>query len=177
MPATLAGVPLDRLILEITEHETVAHYSRLNRALDPMRSQGLRVAVDDMGAGYSSLRHILQIRPDLIKLDMSLCSGIDKDPARRALASALISFSREIDSQLVAEGVETEEERDVLRSLGVNLVQGFLLGRPSTLGEQKGLLGYSLRTAGPSDKRSQAAKGASESRDASERLKLPLPCR
>ncbi|MDP8913144.1 MAG: EAL domain-containing protein [Pseudomonadota bacterium] len=131
MPATLAGVPLDRLILEITEHETVAHYSRLNRALDPMRSQGLRVAVDDMGAGYSSLRHILQIRPDLIKLDMSLCSGIDKDPARRALASALISFSREIDSQLVAEGVETEEERDVLRSLGVNLVQGFCWdGRP-----------------------------------------------
>jgi EAL domain-containing protein (putative c-di-GMP-specific phosphodiesterase class I) len=142
--SALSGIPLDRLILEITEHETVSHYSRLNRALAPLRSQGLRVAVDDMGAGYSSLRHILQIRPDLIKLDMSLSSGIDKDPARRALASALISFAREIDSELVAEGVETEEELDALRSLGVNLVQGFLLGRPSRLEEQRELLSCSL---------------------------------
>lgn len=140
LDTALSGVPLHRLILEITEHEAIAQYSRLNRVLAPLRRQGLRLAVDDMGAGYSGLRHILQLRPDLIKLDMSLSRGIDEDPARRALASALISFSREIDSELVAEGVETEGELDTLRSLGVNLVQGFLLGRPATLDQQQELL-------------------------------------
>ncbi len=136
----LASAPLHRLILEITEHDTVSQYSALNKALAPLRQRGLRVAVDDMGAGYSSLRHILQIRPDLIKLDISLSQGIDRDPARRALTSALISFCREIGSELVAEGVETEEQLQMLRSLGVNLVQGFLLGRPLLLAEQDHLL-------------------------------------
>lgn len=138
--AALEGAPLKRLIVEVTEHDTVAHYSSLNRALAPFRRQGLRVAVDDMGAGYSSLRHILQIRPDLIKLDVSLSRDIDKDPARRALASALISFAREMDSQLVAEGIETDGELQTLRSLGVNLVQGFLLGAPRRLDEQEDVL-------------------------------------
>ena len=136
----LSSAPLDRLIVEITEHESVTRYSALNRTLKPFRRRGLRVAVDDTGAGCSSLRHILQIQPDLIKLDASLSQGVDKDPARRALSSALISFAREIGSELVAEGVETGEELATLRSLGVNIVQGFLLGRPLLLKEQEGLL-------------------------------------
>lgn len=127
----LRSVPLDRLIVEITEHEAVTRYSGLIDALAPLRRAGLRVAIDDMGAGFSSLRHILHVKPDIIKLDMALSQGIDKDPARRALASALLSFSRETGSQLVAEGVETASELDTLRSLGVNVVQGFLFGRPS----------------------------------------------
>jgi EAL domain-containing protein (putative c-di-GMP-specific phosphodiesterase class I) len=138
--AIMSAASIDRIILEITEHETVTRYSALNRTLDPLRKRGLRLAVDDMGAGYSSLRHILRLRPDIIKLDMSLSQGINQDPARRALASALISFSREIGSVLVAEGVETEEDLHTLQSLGVNVIQGFLLGRPLPLSEQDQIL-------------------------------------
>jgi len=139
--AMLEGAPLKRLIVEITEHDTVSHYCALNRALAPLRTQGLRVAVDDMGAGYSSLRHILQIRPDLVKLDVSLSRDIDKDPVRRALASALVSFARDTNSELVAEGVETKGELETLRSIGAEVVQGFLFGSPKPLTEQPALSG------------------------------------
>lgn len=132
----LGPLPLDRVIVEITEHETVSRYADLNRILRPSRKRGLKIAIDDVGAGYSSLRHILQVQPDLIKLDMSLSQKIDMDPARKALATALVSFSREIGSELVAEGVETDGELDAIRKLGVHLVQGFLIGRPARLSEQ-----------------------------------------
>ena len=127
----LLAAPLDRLILEITEHEAVDCYGALLHALAPLRELGLRLAVDDTGAGYSSFNHILQMKPDMIKLDMSLSRGINRDPARRALASALISFAAEIGSQLVAEGVETPAELRILGALGINIVQGHLVARPS----------------------------------------------
>jgi EAL domain-containing protein (putative c-di-GMP-specific phosphodiesterase class I) len=111
----LSSAPLDRIIIEITEHEAVTRYSALKKALAPLRASGMRVAIDDMGAGFSSLRHILQLRPDIVKLDLTLSQGIDKDPTRRALASALVSFSRETGSELVAEGVETACELETLR--------------------------------------------------------------
>lgn len=126
----LEGAPLQRLILEITEHETVANYEALMRVLAPLRSRGLRIAVDDAGAGHSTFRHILKIRPDLIKLDISLIQHIDSDPDRRALATALIAFSREIGSELVAEGVETDAEFNTLTKLGVNIFQGYLFSEP-----------------------------------------------
>lgn len=126
-------VPLDRLIVEITEHEVISQYALLNKALKPLRKRGLRVAVDDMGAGYSSLRHMLQVRPDIIKLDMSLVRGIDADPARRALTSALVNFSREAGNLLLAEGVETDAELRALKALEVDLVQGYLMGKPQPL--------------------------------------------
>jgi EAL domain-containing protein (putative c-di-GMP-specific phosphodiesterase class I) len=129
--AALEGAPLKRIIVEITEHDAVSRYSALIDALAPLRSAGLRVAIDDMGAGFSSLRHILLLKPDIIKLDMALSQGIDRDPARRSLASALVAFSRETGSQLVAEGVETESELHTLRNLGVKVVQGYLFGQPS----------------------------------------------
>jgi EAL domain-containing protein (putative c-di-GMP-specific phosphodiesterase class I) len=138
--AVLANAPLRRLIVEISEHETVGCYSRLNAALEPARKQGLRVAIDDMGAGYSSLRHILQIRPDMIKLDISLSSDIQHDPARRALASALVSFAREIGCELIAEGIESEGDLSTVKALGINRAQGFLLGRPLAIAEQEELL-------------------------------------
>lgn len=136
----LSSLPLERVIVEITEHESVRRYSELNCVLDPLRKRGLKVAIDDVGAGYSSLRHILQVRPDLIKLDMSLSQRVDVDPARKALATALVSFSRDIGSQLVAEGVETDGELATLRELGVEMVQGFLVGRPARLAELRPLL-------------------------------------
>ena len=130
---TLNGLPLEKLVLEITEHATVSDYSKLLEALAPLRTKGIRLAVDDAGAGYASFRHILQLQPDIIKLDMSLTRDIDTDSARRALASALILFAHETGSKIVAEGVETASELKVLRSLGVNKAQGYLLGRPAPL--------------------------------------------
>jgi EAL domain-containing protein (putative c-di-GMP-specific phosphodiesterase class I) len=126
----LNGMPAERIVLEVTEHAHVDDYDCLLRALQPLRIDGLRLAVDDAGAGYSSLQHILQLQPDLIKLDMALTRNIDLDPARWALASALVVFARETGSRIIAEGVETESELKALRSVGIENAQGFLLGRP-----------------------------------------------
>lgn len=131
--ALLAGAPGERVVLEITEHAGVGDYDGLLGALEPLRGRGVRVAVDDAGAGYASLRHILQIRPDIIKLDASLTRNIGADPARRALAAALTAFARETDCLIVAEGVETAAELDTLRRLGVEKVQGYHLSRPLPL--------------------------------------------
>jgi EAL domain-containing protein (putative c-di-GMP-specific phosphodiesterase class I) len=129
----LDGLPLDRIVLEITEHSDVENYDTLMSVLEPLRGQGLKLAVDDAGAGYSSLRHILNVRPDYIKLDMDLVRHIDLDPARRALASALISFADDTDSCIIAEGVETASELATLQALGVEQAQGYFLGRPMPL--------------------------------------------
>jgi EAL domain-containing protein (putative c-di-GMP-specific phosphodiesterase class I) len=126
----LNGMPAERIVLEITEHAHVENYDRLLDALQPLRMRGVRLAVDDAGAGYSSLQHILQLRPDLIKLDMGLTRSIDLDPARRALASALVAFARDTGSEIIAEGVETASELHALRSIGVEKAQGYFLGRP-----------------------------------------------
>jgi EAL domain-containing protein (putative c-di-GMP-specific phosphodiesterase class I) len=131
----LEPIDLKRIVLEITEHARVSDYDALTQALRPLRNAGMRVAIDDAGAGYSSMRHILHIEPELVKLDISLTRGIDADPKRRALASALIAFARETGTAIVAEGVETQAELQALLSLGVTSVQGYLLGRPMTLAE------------------------------------------
>jgi PAS domain S-box-containing protein len=124
--------PLDRLVLEITEHESVPDYKPLTNTLGYARSLGLRLAVDDAGSGYASFRHILTLRPDYIKLDRDLTAGIDTDAARRALASAVVMFALELDAVVTAEGVETAGELDALCSLSVDAAQGYYLARPST---------------------------------------------
>ncbi|HUF59502.1 MAG TPA: EAL domain-containing protein [Actinomycetota bacterium] len=123
----------DRIVLEITEHEAIEDYGALAEALAPLRERGLRVAVDDVGAGYASLRHALQLAPDMVKMDISLTRGIDRDPGRRALATALISFAAETHMTIVAEGIETAGELHALRELGVRYGQGFYLARPAPL--------------------------------------------
>ena len=122
-----------RLVIEITEHEAIEDYGSLVDALAPLRARGARVAIDDAGAGFASLRHTLRIAPDIVKLDMSLTRGIDSDRAKRALASAMVSFAKDMDFALVAEGIETEEELTTLRELGVGLGQGFFLAEPGPL--------------------------------------------
>jgi EAL domain-containing protein (putative c-di-GMP-specific phosphodiesterase class I) len=94
---------------------------------------GVRVAVDDAGAGYSSLRHVVDLHPNIIKLDLAFTREIDTDPARRAVAAALVDIQRQMNSVVVAEGVETEAELNVLVELGVRYVQGFLMCRPTSL--------------------------------------------
>jgi EAL domain-containing protein (putative c-di-GMP-specific phosphodiesterase class I) len=132
-PGVLDGMPAGRIVLELTEHAYVDDYTRLLDALGPLRQRGIRVAVDDAGAGYSSLQHILHLHPDFIKLDMSLTRNIDRDLPRRALASALIGFARDTGSRIIAEGVETASELLALRALGVEKAQGYFLGRPLPL--------------------------------------------
>ena len=100
-----------------------------------MRASGVRLAIDDAGAGFASLRHILLLRPDFIKLDVSLTRDIDTDVARRALARGLTSFGTEIGTTIVGEGVETANELRTLQELGVGTAQGYFLGRPTALDE------------------------------------------
>jgi len=129
----LQRLPASRVVLELTEHTRIDDYQLLLEKLAPLRRIGVRIAVDDAGAGYAGLRHVLSLRPDILKLDIELTRGIDTDPARRALATSLVSFSREIDAVIIAEGIETEEELDTLRRLGIPLGQGYLLARPGDL--------------------------------------------
>ncbi|WP_019604957.1 EAL domain-containing protein [Teredinibacter turnerae] len=121
---------LSNLVLEITEHDVVRDYSAIGAILAPLRSRGARLAVDDAGAGYASLRHILLLKPDIIKLDISLIRNINRDSDKQALASALVEFSHRCKYQLIAEGVETREELRTLRHLGVTLIQGYLVSKP-----------------------------------------------
>jgi EAL domain-containing protein (putative c-di-GMP-specific phosphodiesterase class I)/FixJ family two-component response regulator len=144
MPETLASpgfaeliavAPADRLVVEITEHAPVHDYEALNRAIQHMRSRGIRLAVDDAGAGFASLRHILQLAPDIIKIDNALTRNVYKDPARRALAAGLISFAIELGATVVAEGIQTRQELETLQELGVRYGQGFYLGRPGPIAD------------------------------------------
>jgi EAL domain-containing protein (putative c-di-GMP-specific phosphodiesterase class I)/AmiR/NasT family two-component response regulator len=129
----LASAPADRLVLEITEHAPVRDYEALNAAMQRMRGRGIRLAVDDAGSGFASLRHILQLAPDIIKIDNALTRNVYKDPARRALAAGLISFAAELGATIVAEGIQTRQELETLRELGVRYGQGFYLGRPGPI--------------------------------------------
>jgi EAL domain-containing protein (putative c-di-GMP-specific phosphodiesterase class I) len=105
----------------------------VNEAFAPLRRRGVRIAVDDTGAGFASLRHVLDLRPDIIKLDIGLVRGIDRDEHRAGVARMLLEFSRGIDARVIAEGVETPAERDTLLRLGASLGQGYLFGRPEHL--------------------------------------------
>lgn len=122
---------MSRIIVELTEHTGVDDYQQLIATLRSLRRDGARLSVDDTGAGYSSLTHILKLAPDFIKLDRELICSIDIDPVRRAIATALVAFADGTGAQIVAEGVEDGAELHVLRSLGVRYAQGYFLGRPS----------------------------------------------
>lgn len=118
------------LVLELTERARVEDYSALRASLCALREEGVRLAIDDVGAGFSSLHHVVQLCPDLVKLDRQLTHGVDRDGARSALAGSLISFAGTTGATIVAEGIETPEELEALRQLGVPCGQGYLLGRP-----------------------------------------------
>jgi EAL domain-containing protein (putative c-di-GMP-specific phosphodiesterase class I) len=133
LPTILEGscIQLGRIVLELTERLEVSEYGPLLSALAPMRRRGLRLAVDDVGAGFASMRHVLRIRPDIIKLDRSLVSGIGEDQGQRALGAALAEFARQIGSTLIAEGIETPAELAAVARLGMNAGQGYQIGKPS----------------------------------------------
>lgn len=127
--ALLAQYPAQQLVLEITEHAEIDDYTALRRALRAMAPA--KVSVDDAGAGFASLRHILELKPNFVKLDIALVRDIDNDPARQALTVGLCHFAARTGAVLIAEGVETPAEADTLRELGVPFGQGYLFGRPA----------------------------------------------
>lgn len=129
---TSAGVDLTRVVVEITEHAAIAVYDDIKDALTPLRERGVRLAVDDTGAGYASFNHVLHLRPDVIKLDRTLLGDINLDPARRAFVTAIVLLALELDAVITAEGVETPDQLITLMSLGVDQAQGYLLARPET---------------------------------------------
>lgn len=130
-----------RLVLELTEHSAVHDYEALTRAVARLREAGLRVAVDDAGGGVSSFRHILMIGPEVIKLDRSLIAGLNEHPGRQALAELLAQFAERLGADLIAEGIEREEEREACVQFGIVKGQGYLLGAPAPRGGDGGWLG------------------------------------
>jgi EAL domain-containing protein (putative c-di-GMP-specific phosphodiesterase class I) len=118
-----------QVVLEITEHVAISDYAALRRSLVGLGAR-VRLAVDDAGAGFASFRHILELAPDFVKLDIDLVRGIDTDPARQALVAGMTHFATDRGLHLIAEGIETKAELATLRSLGLEFGQGYLLGRP-----------------------------------------------
>ena len=118
---------LPRVMIEITEHERVSDYGRFRDAISPYRKRGLRLAADDAGAGHANLCHVLELDPDVLKLDRYIVSGLHKDPARRAMIRAFKQFADETSTLLIAEGVEKVKELNALRDIGVEHIQGYII--------------------------------------------------
>ncbi|RNL48774.1 EAL domain-containing protein [Arthrobacter oryzae] len=121
---------LGGLVIVLTEQAPIESYVELEPDLNQLRAAGAMIAVDDAGAGYAGLRHLLTLRPALIKIDRALVQDVDRDEAKRALISMMGTFASRVDAWILAEGVERVEELDALVSLGVPLVQGYCLARP-----------------------------------------------
>lgn len=128
-----AGADRSELVLEVTEHQQVEDFAGLRAALQRLSAYA-RIAIDDVGAGYAGLRHLVDLRPDLLKLDMSLTRDIHEDAARRALVGAMVRFAGEIGCKLIAEGVECSQEQAVLADLGVDYGQGYFFAKPRPAG-------------------------------------------
>jgi GAF domain-containing protein len=122
---------LDGLVIEITENELVSGDEALLEILASLRERGARLAVDDTGAGYAGLTHVMRLQPDIIKLDRALTTGVDLDPAKAPLISSFVRYARDIDAAVCAEGVETLAELERLADLDVAYGQGYGIARPS----------------------------------------------
>lgn len=126
----LRRLPLERVVLELSEHDPVEDYEALRAALAAPRAAGMRLAIDDVGAGFASLRHIVLCAPDVIKLDRSIVDGLSREPVLHTLVEALVTFAHGNGATVVAEGVETADDVAALRGLGVDEAQGWFFGRP-----------------------------------------------
>ncbi len=129
----LDEVDASRIVLEITEHQAIEDYPKVISLLKHFRAQGVRIAVDDTGAGISGLTHILRLAPDLIKLDRELTLGIEFDPVRQALARALTQFASQAGARVIAEGIETNAAMQAIYDIGIPLGQGYYIARPSSI--------------------------------------------
>ncbi|EHQ52283.1 diguanylate phosphodiesterase [Ectothiorhodospira sp. PHS-1] len=126
------GADPGRFVFEVVETEAVSDTANLRRIVDFYREAGFRVALDDLGAGYSSLNLLTELRPDFVKFDRAMVNGVDQDPFRQKVLTKLIEMAGELDIATIAEGVETRAEWDWLRGRRVDYVQGYLFARPAT---------------------------------------------
>lgn len=129
----LEGMPLRRIVLELTGRVTIQDPAPFNRVMDALHSQGARLAVDDAGGGFTSLSAMMELAPDIIKIDPILVRGVEDDPVKRALVAGLVAFAEEVGAITTAEGVESLQEASALRALGVGCAQGHQFGRPAPL--------------------------------------------
>ena len=123
--------PIERMIFEITEGEKVEDHAHLREIVQYYKQRGFKTAIDDFGAGYAGLNLLADIRTDLVKLDMALIRSIDQDRVRQAIVKGILQVCRELQTEVIAEGVETYEELSVLQSFGIELFQGFLFAKPA----------------------------------------------
>jgi EAL domain-containing protein (putative c-di-GMP-specific phosphodiesterase class I)/AmiR/NasT family two-component response regulator len=134
----LRTIPARRVVIELTERSPIVDYEETRVRLADLRDLGARLAIDDVGSGFSGLAHIVELSPDLLKFDRSLVRGVDADDRKSALVARLTSFAEEVEMEVVAEGIETLAELETLRALGVGTGQGFLLGRPGPIPSMQG---------------------------------------
>lgn len=131
LAAERCGFPPENLIFEAAESEEVINQAHVSDIFNDYKSRGFLTAIDDFGAGYAGLSALAKFQPDLIKLDMNLIRGIDSDPVRRTIVSAVCGMAGELGCGIIAEGVETKGEYKALSDLGISLFQGFLFGMPA----------------------------------------------
>jgi EAL domain-containing protein (putative c-di-GMP-specific phosphodiesterase class I) len=129
----LSHVEAARVVLEIKEDAAVGSYPQFSTTFDELRSSGVRIAVDDAGMADVSLRHMLDVRPDIIKIDVDVTRGIEHDPIKQTIAATFASLASRAGALSLAEGVETKDELAMLRTLGIAAGQGYLFGRPEYL--------------------------------------------
>lgn len=121
----------NRLVLEVTEHQAIDEYDDVRRSVASLRERGIRMAIDDVGAGYASLHHVLQLEPDFLKIDRKLVDGCAGDRARRSVIRGFVALAADIGASVIGEGVERPDDLAALVELGVDAAQGYLLGRPT----------------------------------------------
>ncbi|WP_255447930.1 EAL domain-containing protein [Picosynechococcus sp. PCC 11901] len=125
------GFPIEQIIFEITESEQITDLVHLRKIVEYYRARGFKTAIDDFGAGYAGLNLLSEIQTDLIKLDMALIRGIDRDKVRQAIVKGVLQVAGELSSLVIAEGIETQAELSTLQGLGINLFQGFYFAKPT----------------------------------------------
>ncbi|WAH38094.1 EAL domain-containing protein [Alicyclobacillus dauci] len=124
------GLEPEQIVFEITEHHAIDDYRAFLKLIDHYRGQGFQIAIDDVGAGYSGLVTLMQVKPDFVKIDMELIRGIDKDSVKQDIVGAIHHISSGFSGAVIAEGIETLEELECIQNCGVQYGQGFLLGMP-----------------------------------------------
>src|SRR4051812_4588994 len=129
--AAMASRMPSRLVIELTEQDAVQNIALVRERLRPWIARGALVAVDDAGAGFTSLEYVAEIRPDFLKLCRGMVTGVALDAGRHAVLRATVAFAREVGARIIAEGVERPEELAVLREVGIDFGQGWLFGRPA----------------------------------------------
>ncbi|GIM46711.1 hypothetical protein DNHGIG_22600 [Collibacillus ludicampi] len=127
------GLQPSQIVIEITEHQAIQDYPTFLESINHYRQQGYRIAIDDTGAGYAGLQTIVELMPDFIKLDMHLVRHVDRDERKRIMGETIVNLANKLGAQVIAEGIETPEELEMMKSLGAHYGQGYLWGKPDSV--------------------------------------------